>query len=147
MLSFSRLAASLERITSARAATVTVTPAIRSRRAPLSARSAAEIVVASRAGRQEHQVEMADACGERPTVGGRKHLGFDRERHTVGGACASQLRVEVFCGTIIAVDRQKFGLEACAEDTRLAVAGCTSHGTAPQGAVDVNRAAGHNFGA
>jgi hypothetical protein len=62
------------------------------------ARSAAEIVVASRAGRHEHQIEISGACSKRPTVGARKHLGFDRKRHTFGGARASQLRVELAQG-------------------------------------------------
>src|SRR5580704_17787255 len=59
----------------------------------------------------------------------------------------AQLGVEILRRAVIAVDRQKFRLEAGAEDARLPVAGRPRHGAAPQRAVDVDGTAGDHLGA
>ena len=90
MLSFSRPAASFDRITSASAATGTVIPAMRCRTG-----AAAEVVVTAGSRRREHEVEVAGSGRERPAVGGREHVCVDRETDAFRVAGASKPRLEI----------------------------------------------------
>src|SRR5882672_10797131 len=79
------------------------------------------------------------------SIHGRHHQDFAVEPSL--NETPAQGGVEVLRRAVEAVDRQQLRLDLAAEDARLPVARHAGHGAAPQGAVDVDRAAGDDLGA